>query len=259
MLNPFEDPENSDVLKERIKLRMEALGLNPSSVAIKADLGRSAVRDILSGKAKHPKHVTLYRIAEALECSAAYLAGEIDTLFWPDDPKKWAALDKRAWDVTGTLEAGVFRRKWSDLAIDEQAYNPIGKIEPVYSEARFPGRPLAMFAMADQSMDELSIVNGDILTVLVDEDELPPLRDGQVVVVLFSPCDIREHELSARQVKVSGGKTHLVTRSAGRAYRPIILASDEPAEGEKATLLTTMGDRVKIIGRVINLSRDFKV
>ncbi|MCZ4091673.1 helix-turn-helix transcriptional regulator [Sinorhizobium psoraleae] len=65
----------SEILKERIKSRMAALGKNPSSVALEAELGRSAVRDILSGKAKNPGYATVAAIARVLDCSVQYLTG----------------------------------------------------------------------------------------------------------------------------------------------------------------------------------------
>lgn len=62
-------------LKEIIQSRMAELGANPSAVALKAGLSRSAVRDIMSGKSKSPSVDTLKAIATALECQVSDLLG----------------------------------------------------------------------------------------------------------------------------------------------------------------------------------------
>lgn len=259
MLNPFETPKNSEVLIERIKARMDALGLNPSSVALEADLGRSAVRDILSGKAKSPKHVTLYKIADVLKCSASYLIGDIDTLFPADDPNRWVSLDQDAWQISSTLEAGVYRRKIEQLDFLEEDNDAITGPQAFQSGARFIGQDLALYQVGDDSLGEINIIKGDTLTVLLCGEDKIDLRDGQLLVVLHSPMDIKEHELSARQVHVVEGKTQLVTRSTGKTYRPITLNSVDLKVARGDELETIHGDKVKVIGRAVSLSRDFKL
>ncbi|MCQ9144576.1 MULTISPECIES: hypothetical protein [Brucella/Ochrobactrum group] len=261
MLNPFTDPQNSDILKQRIQQRMDALGLNPSSVALHAELGRSAVRDILSGKAKSPKHITLYKIAEALECSASYLVGEIDTLFPKDDPEKWVALDRSTMEISGILEAGVYRKKGERFLLDEEptGYNPIWNPKTIENDRRFPGRKLAIYEMGDSSLDGLHIVKGDIVTILLADDDNVQLRDGQIVVALNLPPDIKEMELSARLVKKVDGAIHLSTFSKDRAFRPIIIPDFDENSRDNKLLKSSYNEEVRIIGRAISLTRDFKM
>ncbi|MDB5584873.1 MAG: hypothetical protein JWR80_10049 [Bradyrhizobium sp.] len=61
---------------ERITLRLQALGKNPSEVAKEAGLGLSAVRDILKGKAANPRIDTIRKLTHPLECSMGWLLGE---------------------------------------------------------------------------------------------------------------------------------------------------------------------------------------
>jgi transcriptional regulator with XRE-family HTH domain len=60
---------------ERIRARMEDLGLNPYSTAAKAGIGQDYVRDILRGRIKRPGADKLYKLAAALECTGSYLMG----------------------------------------------------------------------------------------------------------------------------------------------------------------------------------------
>lgn len=55
---------------------MKALGLNQRSLALKAKLNETGIRDILEGKSKNPRADTLAKIAKALGCAAADLTGE---------------------------------------------------------------------------------------------------------------------------------------------------------------------------------------
>ena len=48
---------------------MEAGGFNQKSLARAAGLNQTAVRDILIGKSRHPRHDTLEKLAASLECS----------------------------------------------------------------------------------------------------------------------------------------------------------------------------------------------
>lgn len=65
-------PDNTQLV-ERIKERMDAVGTNPSRLSIDAGLGRSSVKDILTGRVKSPRIDTIKRLAGKLNCSAEYL------------------------------------------------------------------------------------------------------------------------------------------------------------------------------------------
>ena len=60
-------------LANEIRGRMEAGGFNQKSLARAAGLNETAVRDILIGKSRHPRHDTVQKIATALDCTAAQL------------------------------------------------------------------------------------------------------------------------------------------------------------------------------------------
>ena len=52
-------------LADEIRRRMEAGGFNQKSLSHAAGLNETAVRDILIGKSRHPRHDTVQKIANA--------------------------------------------------------------------------------------------------------------------------------------------------------------------------------------------------
>lgn len=60
----------------QIERRMQALGLNHKSLADKAKINPTGIRDIVEGKSKNPRHDTLQKIAKALGCAIGDLTGE---------------------------------------------------------------------------------------------------------------------------------------------------------------------------------------
>jgi transcriptional regulator with XRE-family HTH domain len=61
---------------ERVRKRLEALGLNPNSASQKAGLNRDYVRDILRGRIREPSALRLSKLANALECEPQDLLGD---------------------------------------------------------------------------------------------------------------------------------------------------------------------------------------
>jgi phage repressor protein C with HTH and peptisase S24 domain len=59
-----------------VERRMKALGLNPKRLSKKAGLNETFMRDLLQGRSRNPRHDTLQKLAEALDCSVGELAGE---------------------------------------------------------------------------------------------------------------------------------------------------------------------------------------
>ncbi len=56
-------------LAQQIAGRMATAGLGQKALALKAGLNETAVRDILVGKSRHPRHDTVEKLAQALGCT----------------------------------------------------------------------------------------------------------------------------------------------------------------------------------------------
>lgn len=66
------------VLVERLKERLEACGTNASRASLETGFGRQCIRDVLMGKSKSPSVAFVAAAARVLNCSVAYLVGEVD-------------------------------------------------------------------------------------------------------------------------------------------------------------------------------------
>lgn len=62
-------------IQQQLKTRMEARGLNSSSLEKIAGVNRSSVRNIINGLSRKPSLETLKAISEVLECSVSDLVG----------------------------------------------------------------------------------------------------------------------------------------------------------------------------------------
>jgi len=69
-----------EVVRQRIKTRMDELGTSAIKVSEASDLGDTYVSDLLSGKNKSPSHAALKSIANTLNCRITYLTGEEDPM-----------------------------------------------------------------------------------------------------------------------------------------------------------------------------------
>ena len=87
-------------LARRIKERMEKLGLNQRSAALKAGLKEDAIRNVLRGRSQSPRGKTLSAIAEALNWSIEELLGQGNLT---NKPVPMTAVPVISW-----VEAGSF-------------------------------------------------------------------------------------------------------------------------------------------------------
>lgn len=65
----------TESLPQRLERLMHERGFNQKSLALKAGLNETAVRDILKGRSRRPLHTTVMALAVALGCDVAELLG----------------------------------------------------------------------------------------------------------------------------------------------------------------------------------------
>lgn len=253
------DEFTTDTLKERIRERMVAMGKNPSSVAIEAKLSRSAVRDILSGKAKNPGMLTIHAIADVLECTYSYLTGESDSLHPGEAKDILIDVFARASDISGTVEAGVYRQLPPQLEKHEVSRD-FGRRDrkPLRSQHRYMYRDLYLYKVGDDSLEGLFITKGDLLTAVSDPaaDSAP---DGALVIVAHRLPGTQVEELSARRVKrLSKGFTlSTVPADWDRTTYPDIHVAEKLEEFDRYR--THDGGLVIVEGVVVELTRQLDV
>ncbi len=217
-------------LTREIRRRMEDGGFNQKSLARAAGLNDTAVRDILIGKSKNPRHDTVQKLADVLGCSMLDLLepgrpptapapstapppGE-DLVFVPTYEVAAAAGEGIVIDVeygTGRL---AFRRDW------------------LRGVTRATSEELAVITVRGDSMYP-TLTDGD--TILVDLTQRAPSRDG-IYIVRFGEFVLvkRLHLDPVRR---------LVTISCDNNNYPP-LAPVEPADIEVAGRVIWVGRRL---------------
>ncbi|MBY3500172.1 helix-turn-helix transcriptional regulator [Rhizobium laguerreae] len=249
----------------RIMARMHELGKNPSSVALEAGLGRSAVRDIVTRRASHPRIDTLEKLTGPLECTLDYLTGATADphrngphrhLWWMDtfiDPDPMAA------------ETGVFRPAKGVFFADSSAAPADEDLATAshvgYRDPRIADWRVELCRVGDNSMREINIVKGDIVTVArPSDDEEIPLSSGLIVLAKQHLSSPSIEEISIRQVSISKDIISLVSRG-GEEFAPITF--DSYATERESALLPNVyfnhPNSTEILGVVVRVSRDLPI
>ena len=162
-------------LADEIRRRMEAGGFNQKSLARAAGLNETAVRDILIGKSRHPRHDTVQKIATALQCTAASLIEPGDArstgagrneyadelVFVPTYEVAAAAGDGIVIDVENETGRLAFRHDWL-RSVTSATPDDLAVIT-VHGDSMYP-----------------TLADGD--TILVDLSQRAAGRDGVYIV-----------------------------------------------------------------------------
>ena len=162
-------------LAYEIRRRMEAGGFNQKSLARAAGLNETAVRDILIGKSRHPRHDTVQKIAGALDCTAAQLI-----------------------EPGGAHGAREARSEYADELVFVPTYAVAAAagdgivIDAEYETGRLAFRHDWLRSVTSASPDDLAVitVHGDSMyptladgdTILVDLNQRTAGRDGVYIV-----------------------------------------------------------------------------
>lgn len=240
----------TDIAK-RIAERMHALGKNPSSLALEAGLGRSSVRDILTGKAQNPRLDTLQKLTGPLNCSLEYLTGASSLVGRPAIPNHTTAhIDGFEVQAASQLEVGVFRLLAQQVPVEMM------EKEIIYTDVRHQDWQPKPYLMRDQSLIDRRIVPGDLLTAVSPiDDDIIPLHLNDLVILRRTVGDNPAAELSARIVEHVGEVVHF---ASDRAYgAPRIEATIPSADGAELikNVYFTKNGVVEVLGRVIRLTR----
>lgn len=197
---------NSATLADRIRARLSATGKSASAVSLEAGLSRSAIRDILNGKAGNPRMDTLLKLAGPLGCSVAYLSGHSDNPASSGSTDLESALGVRTIAVRTVLKQGVY--------IDTpETLSPEGALVTITVPEGTTG-DVALYRQGDDSLAAIGILKDDlIIAETVSAPGLDALSPGAVVIVQRALAGLSNgpFEYSARLVAVKKGAVSLVT------------------------------------------------
>ena len=156
---------------------METSGFNQKSLARGAGLNETAVRDILIGKSRHPRHDTLQKLAGALECALMDLiepgAGP-RSVAMRHEP---AVADDLAFVPTYEVSAGA----GEGIVIDteHESGRLAFRLDWLRSVTTAAAEQLAVITVRGDSMYP-TLADGD--TILVDLTRREPGRDGIYII-----------------------------------------------------------------------------
>lgn len=151
-------------LRERIRDRLETMGITAFEAARRAGSDRTFIHDLLIGKKDSIRPASLERIAAALECDPEYLIGAQATTRKPPHGTELGGMV-----LAGICEAGAWRGQ-------EAAQMPMSL--PVAPDPRFPSESQAAYLVRGHHADDLGLQDGDLLICINDE----AARDGDLVI-----------------------------------------------------------------------------
>lgn len=163
-------------LSERIRSRIEELGLTEAGAAKAAGLGASAIRNIREGKSLSPRLDTVVKLAAILQVTPEYLAFGVNDDDLSLAQQETAAREPTLLPVLGEVAAG----RWLEIDefVDEPAYQPVS----VSPDQRWPVEAQYGLVVRGESINRFAH-EGDILLCVsaVPARYLP--RDGDLVIV----------------------------------------------------------------------------
>ncbi len=226
-------------LVEELTRRMAEANFNQKSLARAAGLNETAVRDILIGKSRHPRHDTVQKLAAALGCSVGELI----------DP---AGAQARAGEGPGGKAA---RGGLEAAYADELAFVPTYEVSAAAGEGividvehetgRLAFRRDWLRSVTSASVDQLAViaVRGDSMyptladgdTILVDLTQRKPTRDG-VYIIRFGDF------LLVKRLSIDPVRRLVVVSCDNENYPP--LAPVEPEDIDVAGRVIWVGRRI---------------
>jgi len=163
-------------LQTELRRRMVAQGSNQKSLARKAGLNETAVRDILKGRSRSPRIDTLEALARALSCTVHELTGHSDGLTRPNKTDRI--------DVIGSVDAST--RRDSVVRAPEDWY----QIDTP-KDARFRDRPRFGLEVNGDAASRF-YKDGDLLICVHPEELGRALAAGDRLVVRIAEESDRE-------------------------------------------------------------------
>lgn len=194
-------------LQKRVRLRLDDLGISASEASRRAELGKTFVRDILSGKSRSPSADNLQKLAIALETNAQYFSAFEHTNVQAG-PFPVSGLR-----VEGKVQAGA----WLDTSLIEDDEGD-REIIPVARDTRFPHARQYALAVIGDSMNKI-FAEGTYVTCVDMDDSGLAMKEGQIVHVERQDGSRTENTL--KTIHFDNGKISLMPQSTNARHVPI--------------------------------------
>lgn len=213
-------------LISRLKTQMLRKGLNPKTLAARANVGRSFVYDILSGKSTNPTSAKISAIAEELGVSVQYLLSGIHSNLGPKQQEWSDIIEISSLRVEPSLGG-------STVVTDEQQHKPY-YFRREWLREKFGVRTesLRVLTVTGDSMQP-NLYSGD--SILIDLTKQQPNPAG--IFVIFDGVG-----LVAKRLEVISPE------------KVSVLSDNKQYTSYEAPL-----SELKIIGKVVWLARELKL
>lgn len=196
----------TQTLADRMKLRMDELGLNPSSASARIGKSRDIIRNIVRGQTKTPSAANLALIAQALETSPEWLlegkgpkeVREIGSTV-EFDPRPFATEQALVPEV-GEVAAGVW------LEYNHHHNEPGERLGPFPVDPRYPAAAQFSVRVRGTSINRVVPDGGSLHCVALFESGLSEqdLTNGQLVIVKRTRMQGGLFETTAKRLRKNG-------------------------------------------------------
>lgn len=188
-------PRRTSVRIDRIRERMDELGLNATEVARIGGLERTFVSELLGGKKNSIRRISLKPLATALQCAPEYLTGEVEELGGTPEAAPTFRMvrgDGDFLEVLATTRSGVFQ-------VSDQTRG----VSPVTADRRFLGKRQGVFRVGGDELEGQGFMRGAFLTTIHVEDYVEAMNDlpsGAYAIVSTTVEGIRGREITVRRI-----------------------------------------------------------
>lgn len=187
---------NEQIVIDRIRSRLEELGESSFDVSVRIGKHRNFVNDLIVGRKKSFAANLLPELAAALNCDVQWLVGL-------QDAPRTAGEQYDTLPVSGTVEAGVWRKAGKDPAI--------GTWVPIRPDARYPASQQRVWLVRGSVLGGEMLGDGTaILTVdAVDQAVIFNIvSNGDLLVVERKQGDMVERTILTARRDATGIALH---------------------------------------------------
>ena len=216
---------NESPLYQRIKQRLDVLGMSERQASIRTAGNPQFIRNIRKGASVSPRGENFIKLAKVLGVSESWLMGTSDDEGTPPEDRQFGVR------FGGIVEAGAFRPEDS-LNQDNEL-----RIIPLPPDPRYPTTAQYAFQVMGDSMTEAKIFEGmHVLAVEVHTWEKfhGEPGDGKLVVVSRHRNGDSERELTIKRLRIFRDRLELRPESFNRTHQAIVFPlpprQDEEAE-----------------------------
>lgn len=226
-------------IRDRVRMRVEAMGLNPFALAKRGGFQRNFINDIVKGHKKGVHPDNLPGLAAVLRCSEEYLLGQSDDVGGPVSAHVEAAGIGEGLPYGGVCETGVWRPRKKNLP-DFQ------KLVPVARDVRYGDLDQIAFAISDP---EEAIMPRSCIAIGSDTRQYSAaygqIGNGARIVARRTSGELCE--LSYRRVQWEGDAMRLEPASPADDGDPMVVHGGKDETGREVEIVAIVTMHVELL------------